>query len=35
MVAKQSVSLFDGNLGSTVNSHRYCADDRWCPLSIF
>lgn len=35
MVTGQSVSLFDGYLGSTVDSHRNCIDYRRRPLSVF
>ena len=34
MVAEQSVSLFDDNLGSAFNSPRNCVDDRRCPLTV-
>lgn len=34
MVTGQSVPLFDGNLGSTVECGRYRINNRWCPLSV-
>jgi hypothetical protein len=34
MVTRQSVPVFDGDLGGTVECGRYCIDDRRCPLSV-
>lgn len=34
MVIGQSMSLLDGNLGGTIDSHCNCVDHRRCPLPI-